>query len=77
MARGAHEFDTLFPGLLDDMVAAGVPVLENRPDAIHFGAAGHVLGYGTHACVTISPPTCPVARTWNGSSDGASTRWTP
>lgn len=46
MARGALEFDTLFPGLLDDMVAAGVPVLENRPDAIHFGAAGHVLGMG-------------------------------
>lgn len=46
MARGAHEFDTLFPGLLDDMVAAGVEVLENRPDAIHFGAAGHLLGLG-------------------------------
>ena len=26
------------------MVAAGVPILENRPDCIHFGAAGHVLG---------------------------------
>jgi 2-polyprenyl-6-methoxyphenol hydroxylase-like FAD-dependent oxidoreductase len=46
MARGALEFDELFPGLLDDMVAAGVPVLENRPDCIHFGAAGHVLGTG-------------------------------
>ena len=34
----------MFPGLLDDMVAAGVPMLENRPDGIHFGAAGHVLG---------------------------------
>jgi 2-polyprenyl-6-methoxyphenol hydroxylase-like FAD-dependent oxidoreductase len=44
MARGAAEFDGLFPGLLDDMKAAGVPVLENRPDCIHFGAAGHVLG---------------------------------
>ncbi len=44
MARGAQEFETLFPGLLDDMVAAGVPILENRPDCIHFGAAGHVLG---------------------------------
>ena len=44
MARGASEFETLFPGLLDDMVSAGVPVLENRPDCIHFGAAGHVLG---------------------------------
>jgi 2-polyprenyl-6-methoxyphenol hydroxylase-like FAD-dependent oxidoreductase len=44
MARGAAEFDELFPGLLDEMVAAGVPILENRPDCIHFGAAGHVLG---------------------------------
>jgi 2-polyprenyl-6-methoxyphenol hydroxylase-like FAD-dependent oxidoreductase len=44
MARGAAEFEALFPGLLDDMVAAGVPVLANRPDSIHFGAAGHVLG---------------------------------
>jgi len=44
MARGAQEFGALFPGLLDDMVAAGVPILENRPDCIYFGAAGHVLG---------------------------------
>jgi len=47
MARGAAEFDELFPGLLDDMVAAGVPKLANRPDCIHFGAAGHVLGTNT------------------------------
>jgi 2-polyprenyl-6-methoxyphenol hydroxylase-like FAD-dependent oxidoreductase len=46
MARGANEFDALFPGLLKDMVAAGVPMLENRPDCIHLGAAGHVLGTG-------------------------------
>jgi 2-polyprenyl-6-methoxyphenol hydroxylase-like FAD-dependent oxidoreductase len=46
MARGAVEFEELFPGLLDDMVAAGVPVLQNRPDCIYFGAAGHVLGTG-------------------------------
>jgi 2-polyprenyl-6-methoxyphenol hydroxylase-like FAD-dependent oxidoreductase len=46
MARGAMEFDNLFPGLLKDMVAAGVPMLENRPDCIHLGAAGHVLGTG-------------------------------
>ena len=44
MARGAQEFDAHFPGLLNDMVADGVPILENRPDCIHFGAAGHVLG---------------------------------
>ena len=49
MARGAQEFETHFPGLLDDMVAAGVPILENRPDCIHFGAAGHVLGTDAHA----------------------------
>jgi hypothetical protein len=46
MARGAMEFDDLFPGLLENMVAAGVPMLENRPDCIHLGAAGHVLGTG-------------------------------
>jgi 2-polyprenyl-6-methoxyphenol hydroxylase-like FAD-dependent oxidoreductase len=46
MARGAAEYEGLFPGLLDDMVAAGVPILENRPDCIYFGAAGHVLGTG-------------------------------
>src|SRR6201999_2292138 len=46
MARGAIEFENLFPGLLKDMVAAGVPMLENRPDCIHLGAAGHVLGTG-------------------------------
>ncbi|HEX9833687.1 MAG TPA: tryptophan 7-halogenase [Mycobacterium sp.] len=44
MARGAQEFECHFPGLLDNMVADGVPILENRPDCIHFGAAGHVLG---------------------------------
>jgi 2-polyprenyl-6-methoxyphenol hydroxylase-like FAD-dependent oxidoreductase len=46
MARGAMEFEEIYPGLLDGMVAAGVPVLENRPDCIYFGAAGHVLGTG-------------------------------
>lgn len=44
LARGAKELEAHFPGLLDDMVAAGVPILHNRPDCIHFGAAGHVLG---------------------------------
>lgn len=44
MARGAEEFESHFPGLLAEMVSDGVPILENRPDCIHFGAAGHVLG---------------------------------
>jgi 2-polyprenyl-6-methoxyphenol hydroxylase-like FAD-dependent oxidoreductase len=47
MARGAQEFGALFPGLLDDMVAAGVPILKDQPGSIHFGAAGHVLGIPT------------------------------
>ncbi|MDT5155478.1 MAG: hypothetical protein QOI01_7211 [Mycobacterium sp.] len=47
MARGAAEFEGLFPGILDDMVGAGVPILENRPDCISFGAAGHLLGTQT------------------------------
>ncbi|QUR69613.1 FAD-dependent oxidoreductase [Mycobacterium spongiae] len=46
MARGAQELDSHFPGLLNDMVAAGVAMLENRPDCIYLGAAGHVLGTG-------------------------------
>ncbi|WP_319456276.1 MULTISPECIES: oxidoreductase [unclassified Mycobacterium] len=61
MARGAAEFEGLFPGLLDDMVAAGVPMLENRPDCIHFGAAGHVLGTATtlHDEFTAYVPSRP------------------
>jgi len=47
MARGADEFNALFPGLLDDMVAAGVPILKDQPRSLHFGAAGHVLGIPT------------------------------
>ena len=47
MARGAAEFESLFPGLLDDMVDAGVPKLANRPDRISFAAAGHLLGIGS------------------------------
>ncbi len=46
MARGAMELDNLFPGLLADMVDAGVPKMENRPQGIHLGAVGHVLGTG-------------------------------
>ncbi|MGV0741620.1 NAD(P)/FAD-dependent oxidoreductase [Mycolicibacterium sp. XJ870] len=46
MARGAQELEQHFPGLLDDMVAAGVPVLKNQPESIHFTAGGHVLGTG-------------------------------
>jgi 2-polyprenyl-6-methoxyphenol hydroxylase-like FAD-dependent oxidoreductase len=46
MARGAEELEGLFPGLLSDMVDAGVAKLQNRPESIHLGAAGHVLGTG-------------------------------
>jgi 2-polyprenyl-6-methoxyphenol hydroxylase-like FAD-dependent oxidoreductase len=49
MARGAEEFGSLFPGLLEDMVAAGVPILKDQPGSLHFGAAGHMLGIPTDA----------------------------
>jgi len=54
MARGAQEFGALFPGLLDDMVAAGVPILKDQPRSIHFGAAGHVLGMPTELQETFT-----------------------
>jgi 2-polyprenyl-6-methoxyphenol hydroxylase-like FAD-dependent oxidoreductase len=47
MARGADEFGALYPGMLDEMVAAGVPILKDQPGSLHFGAAGHVLGIPT------------------------------
>ncbi|OMC40203.1 oxidoreductase [Mycobacterium sp. GA-1841] len=46
MARGAEELEALFEGLLDDMRAADVPVVENKPASIHFEAGGHLLGTG-------------------------------
>lgn len=46
MARGAEELEKLFPGLLRDMTDAGVPVVRNQPESIHFSAGGHVLGTG-------------------------------
>ncbi len=54
MARGAQEFGALFPGLLDEMVAAGVPILKDQPRCIHFGAAGHVLGMPTELAETFT-----------------------
>lgn len=46
MARGAQELEGIFPGLLDDIAGAGVPVVRNEPESIYFAAAGHVLGTG-------------------------------
>lgn len=46
MARGAQELEGSFPGLLEDIAGAGVPVIHNEPESIYFAAAGHVLGTG-------------------------------
>lgn len=71
MARGAQEFDSLFPGLLHDMVAAGVPMLENRPTVSTWAPPAMSSGRGI-PCARSSPPTCPAGRTWNGScGDGS------
>ena len=72
MARGAQELEELFPGLLDDMAAADMPVLHNEPEEIHFTASGHVLRHRTPADATGSPLTCPAARCSNGTSGRAS-----
>jgi hypothetical protein len=42
LARGAQILDELFPGLLADMAAAGVPVLAS-PRELWFSAGGHLL----------------------------------
>ena len=65
MARGAQEFEAHFPGLLDDMVADGVPILENRPDA-STSARRPRAGHRRIDSRTSSPPTCPAGRSWNG-----------
>src|SRR5260370_34816619 len=42
LARGAQILDELFPGLLADLAAAGVPVLAS-PRELWFSAGGHLL----------------------------------
>src|SRR6185437_16364884 len=42
LARGAQILDELFPGLLADLAAAGVPVLAS-PRELWFSVGGHVL----------------------------------
>ena len=46
LSLGAIEFEKLFPGLLNDMLAAGVPMVRNR-DPIYLAPAGHALGFGS------------------------------
>ncbi|WP_166904236.1 oxidoreductase [Mycobacterium sp. DL440] len=59
MARGAQELERVFPGLLHDMADAGVPVVHNQPESIHFAAAGHILGtgHGLHDSFTAYVPS--------------------
>src|SRR5260370_14415394 len=42
LARGAQILEELFPGLLADLAAAGVPVLAS-PRELWFSAGGHLL----------------------------------
>jgi 2-polyprenyl-6-methoxyphenol hydroxylase-like FAD-dependent oxidoreductase len=44
LARGAHILDELFPGLLDELVAAGAPVLDDGDmSKLHMSYSGHVV----------------------------------
>ena len=63
LARGAQILEELFPGLLADLAAAGVPVLTS-PRELWFSAGGHLLcldgeagGEGAGWSVWI-PSTC-------------------
>jgi 2-polyprenyl-6-methoxyphenol hydroxylase-like FAD-dependent oxidoreductase len=58
LASGAQILDELFPGLLDDMAAAGVPVLTS-PRELWFSVAGHLLcrdGEGEDKGYLVSRP---------------------
>ncbi len=43
LARGAHILDEFFPGLLDELVAAGAPVLEGELAKLHMCYTGHLV----------------------------------
>jgi 2-polyprenyl-6-methoxyphenol hydroxylase-like FAD-dependent oxidoreductase len=44
LARGAHILEELFPGLLDELVAAGAPVLDDGDlSRVHMSYGGHVV----------------------------------
>ncbi|MGA9357794.1 MAG: 2-polyprenyl-6-methoxyphenol hydroxylase-like oxidoreductase, partial [Mycobacterium sp.] len=44
LARGARILDELFPGLLDELVAAGAPVLDDGDlSRLHMSYSGHVV----------------------------------
>jgi 2-polyprenyl-6-methoxyphenol hydroxylase-like FAD-dependent oxidoreductase len=58
LASGAQILDELFPGLLDDMAAAGVPVLTS-PRELWFSVGGHLLcrdGEGEDKGYLVSRP---------------------
>jgi 2-polyprenyl-6-methoxyphenol hydroxylase-like FAD-dependent oxidoreductase len=58
LASGAQILDELFPGLLDDMAAAGVPVLSS-PRELWFSVGGHLLcrdGEGEEKGYLVSRP---------------------
>ncbi len=52
LARGAHILDEFFPGLLDELVAAGAPVLDDGDmSRLHMSYGGHqVVQSGTITC---------------------------
>jgi 2-polyprenyl-6-methoxyphenol hydroxylase-like FAD-dependent oxidoreductase len=48
LPRGAAVLDELFPGLLDELVASGVPVTDDL-SAMHFEVNGHLFFHDPHA----------------------------
>jgi 2-polyprenyl-6-methoxyphenol hydroxylase-like FAD-dependent oxidoreductase len=59
LSSGVRVFDEMFPGLLDDFAADGVPVLRESPE-IYLAPGGHVLRQGNYTNPTpIYQPSRP------------------
>jgi 2-polyprenyl-6-methoxyphenol hydroxylase-like FAD-dependent oxidoreductase len=59
LSSGVQVFEDLFPGLLDDFAADGVPVVRETAE-IHMAPGGHLLRQGDHANPTpIYQPSRP------------------
>jgi len=90
LARGAQILEELFPGLLADLAAAGVPVLAS-PRELWFSVGGHLLcldgdGEGGDPGYLASRPyiwkarSAPESGRWTTSGSGTGARrpgWSP
>lgn len=60
LLRGSQILDELFPGLLDDLVAAGTPVADTDLADLHLSLLGHVLYRSGPARMAMYNPSRPL-----------------